>query len=103
MIQSVPQGDPANAYSAALTMDVGSLQPCPDGVGWDTISAYAGEASAVADPQHDGLVCSPAEASFDELAADELADATQYVKDLPSSGYVVKKAWASGNLATITS
>ena len=27
LIQSVPQGDPANAYSAALTMDVGSLQP----------------------------------------------------------------------------
>ena len=24
---SVPQGGPANAYSAALTMDVGSLQP----------------------------------------------------------------------------
>jgi hypothetical protein len=49
----------------------------PDGVGWDTISAYAGEASAVADPQHNGLVCSPTEASFDEVAADELADATQ--------------------------
>ena len=27
LIQSVPQGDPANAYSAALTMDVGNLQP----------------------------------------------------------------------------
>ena len=27
LIQSVPHGDPANAYSAALTMDVGSLQP----------------------------------------------------------------------------
>src|ERR1700732_1370234 len=49
----------------------------PDGVGWDTISAYAGEASAGAAPQHNGLVCSPAEASFDEVAADELADATQ--------------------------
>jgi hypothetical protein len=36
-----------------------------------------GEASAVADPKHNGLVCSPGEASFDEVAADELADATQ--------------------------
>ena len=27
LIQSIPQGDPADSYSAALTMDVGSLQP----------------------------------------------------------------------------
>ena len=31
----------------------------------------------MADPQHNGLVCSPGEASFDEVAADELVDATQ--------------------------
>ena len=37
----------------------------PDGVGWDTIAAYAGEASTVADPQRNGVVCSPAEAGFD--------------------------------------
>jgi hypothetical protein len=27
LIQSIPQADPADGYSAALTMDVGSLQP----------------------------------------------------------------------------
>jgi hypothetical protein len=27
LIQSIPQGDPADGYSAALTMDVGGLQP----------------------------------------------------------------------------
>ena len=49
----------------------------PDGVGWDTIAAFAGEASAAADPQHSGLVCSPEEANFEDAAADELANATQ--------------------------
>jgi hypothetical protein len=44
----------------------------PDGVGWDMISAYAGEARAAADPQNNGLICSPVEASFDDVAADEL-------------------------------
>ena len=27
LIQSIPQGEPAEGYSAALAMDVGSLQP----------------------------------------------------------------------------
>jgi hypothetical protein len=49
----------------------------PDGVGWDTIAAYAGEASAASDPQRSDVICSPAEASFEEAAADELANATQ--------------------------
>ena len=49
----------------------------PDGVGWDTIAAYAGEASAAADPQRSGVICSPAEAGFEDTAADALANATQ--------------------------
>ena len=49
----------------------------PDDVGWDMISAHAGEATAAAHPQHNGLICSPLEASFDDVAADELADVTQ--------------------------
>jgi hypothetical protein len=49
----------------------------PDGVGWDTIAAYAGEASTAADPQRSGVICSPAEAGFEEAAADVLANATQ--------------------------
>jgi hypothetical protein len=48
-----------------------------DGVGWDTIAAYAGEPSAAADPQRAGIFCSPAEPGFDDAAADELASATQ--------------------------
>jgi hypothetical protein len=32
LIQSIPQGDPADGYSAALTMDVGSLQPSRGGL-----------------------------------------------------------------------
>ncbi|HEY7248096.1 MAG TPA: hypothetical protein VH678_29895 [Xanthobacteraceae bacterium] len=48
-----------------------------DGVGWDTITAYAGEASAAADPQRAGIVCSPVEATFEDAAADELANTTQ--------------------------
>ncbi len=46
-------------------------------IGWDSLSAYAGEASTMADPQRSGVFCSPAEAGFDDKAADELANATQ--------------------------
>jgi hypothetical protein len=46
-------------------------------VGWDTIAAYAGEASTAADPQRSGVICSPAEAGFEDAAADALANATQ--------------------------
>ena len=49
----------------------------PDGVGWDTIAAYAGEASTAADSQRSGIICSPAEAGFEDAAADALANATQ--------------------------
>jgi hypothetical protein len=55
----------------ALGLDV------PDGVGWDTIAAYAGEANAAADPQRPEVYCSPVEPGFDDAAADELANATQ--------------------------
>src|ERR1700719_5000270 len=49
----------------------------PDGVGWDTIAAYAGEASTAADQQRSGVICSPAEAGFEDAAADALANAPQ--------------------------
>jgi hypothetical protein len=48
-----------------------------DAAGWDSLAAYAGESSAMADPQRSGVFCAPAEAAFDEKAADELATATQ--------------------------
>ena len=47
-----------------------------DGFGWEALSAYAGEATASPDPQHQGVFCAPAEPAFDEKAADELANAT---------------------------
>jgi hypothetical protein len=48
-----------------------------DAVGWEAIAVYAGEPSTMPDPQRSGVFCTPAEASFDDGAADELAIATQ--------------------------
>jgi hypothetical protein len=48
-----------------------------DAVGWDALAAYAAEPSTMADPRRSGVFCAPAEAGFDEKAADELAIATQ--------------------------
>ena len=48
-----------------------------DALGWDALAAYAGEATAMAEPQRSGVFCAPAEAAFDDKAADELATATQ--------------------------
>jgi hypothetical protein len=48
-----------------------------DAIGWDSLAAYAGEASTMADPQRSGVFCAPAEAAFDDKAADELASTTQ--------------------------
>jgi hypothetical protein len=46
------------------------------GSGWEAIAAYAAEATVMADPQRKGVLCAPAEAAFDEHAADELANQT---------------------------
>ena len=48
-----------------------------DAVGWEALGAYAAEASAMADPQRNGVFCAPAEPAFDDKAADELANTTQ--------------------------
>jgi hypothetical protein len=48
-----------------------------DAPGWDLLSGYADEATADADPDHPGVLCSPGEATFDDKAAEELATATQ--------------------------
>ncbi len=48
-----------------------------DAIGWEALGAYAAEATAMADPQRNGVFCAPAEPAFDEKAADELANATQ--------------------------
>jgi hypothetical protein len=48
-----------------------------DAIGWDTLAAYAGETSTMGDPQRSGVFCAPADAGFDDKAADELANSTQ--------------------------
>ncbi len=48
-----------------------------DAPGWEALGAYAAEASTMPDPQRSGVVCAPAEPSFDDKAADELANVTQ--------------------------
>jgi hypothetical protein len=48
-----------------------------DGSGWEALAAYANEATAMPDPQRQGVFCAPAEPTFDDKAADELANATQ--------------------------
>jgi len=48
-----------------------------DAPGWDALAAYAQESTAMADPQRAGVFCAPAEPTFDEKAADDLANTTQ--------------------------
>jgi hypothetical protein len=48
-----------------------------DAIGWDAIAAYAAETTIMADPQRTGVFCAPAEPSYDDKAADELANTTQ--------------------------
>src|SRR5262249_16606474 len=48
-----------------------------DGYGWESLGSYAAEPSAMADPQRPGVFCAPAEPTFDDKAADELANITQ--------------------------
>ena len=45
--------------------------------GWELLAAYAAEATAEPDPDHKGVVCGPADPSFDENAASTLASETQ--------------------------
>jgi hypothetical protein len=47
-----------------------------DGFGWEALAGYAGEPTAGADQQHQGIVCAPAEPAFDDKAADALTEAT---------------------------
>jgi hypothetical protein len=46
-------------------------------LGWDAIGGYAVERTGMNDPQHPGVICAPGEPTFDEKAADELANATK--------------------------
>jgi hypothetical protein len=56
--------------------------------GWELLAAYAAEATAEPDPDHKGVVCAPADPSFDENAASALATETQ--TDPAEWGYPAK-------------
>ena len=75
-----------------------------DALGWDAISGYAVEQTAMADPQRQGVLCAPGEPSFDEKAADELANATH--TDASDWGYPTRngidvRASAQANAAVV--
>jgi len=48
-----------------------------DANGWDALSGYAADPTASPLPEHQGVMCSPADPSFDDKALDELTKATQ--------------------------
>jgi hypothetical protein len=48
-----------------------------DALGWEVLTEYAGETTAGPDAQRPGVICAPGEPTFDDKAADELANATQ--------------------------
>src|SRR5262249_17616764 len=47
-----------------------------DGFGWEALATYAAETTAMADPQRKGVFCAPADPTFDEKAAEQLANTT---------------------------
>jgi hypothetical protein len=59
-----------------------------DGQGWELLAAYAAEATAEPDADHKGVVCAPADPTFDENAASTLATETQ--TDPAEWGYPAK-------------
>jgi hypothetical protein len=48
-----------------------------DAAGWEILTGFAGEESAEPNRERNGVLCAPGEATFDEKAAEELANATQ--------------------------
>ncbi|HLH96817.1 MAG TPA: hypothetical protein VKW08_17030 [Xanthobacteraceae bacterium] len=56
--------------------------------GWATLSEYAKEPTAEADEEHKGVLCAPADPTFDENAAEALAKDTQ--TDPGEWGYPIK-------------
>jgi hypothetical protein len=59
-----------------------------DAQGWQVLAEYAQEPTAESDPDHKGVMCAPADPSFDENAAEQLAKDTQ--TDPSDWGYPVK-------------
>jgi hypothetical protein len=59
-----------------------------DAQGWSVLAEYANEPTAEPDPDHKGVMCAPADPTFDENAAEALAQQTQ--TDPNEWGYPVK-------------
>ena len=47
-----------------------------DATGWESLAVYADERTAAADPQRNGVFCAPADAIYEQKAADDLFDET---------------------------
>jgi hypothetical protein len=56
--------------AAAIDLDA------KDGSGWEALTAASNEATLEAVPERKGILCSPANPTFDEMAADQLAKDT---------------------------
>jgi len=56
--------------AAALGLD------SPDGTGWDMLATFANDPTASTSPDHRGVICSPADPSYDGKALDHLIDAS---------------------------
>ena len=56
--------------------------------GWGALAEYAAEPTAEPDPDHKGVICAPADPTFDENAAEQLAQQTK--TDPDEWGYPVK-------------
>lgn len=65
-----------------------SLDGKDGAAGWNTLGEYAKEPTAEADTEHKGVVCAPADPTFNENDAEALAKATQ--TDPGEWGYPVK-------------
>jgi hypothetical protein len=59
-----------------------------DGSGWETLSGYANEETAEPLPDHQGVICAPAEPSLDPKAFEALVAATK--TEPPEWGYPTK-------------
>ena len=71
-------------FASAIDLDA------KDGSGWDTLSGYANEPTAEPLPDHQGVICAPAEPSLDPKAFEALVAATK--TEPPEWGYPTRTA-----------
>ena len=71
------KGDKANKKKSGIDNLAAAIDlNAKDGSGWQALIAAAGEATAEPVPERKGIMCSPANPTFDEAAADQVAKDT---------------------------